>query len=378
VDYLFNVHKFAIILCMYDKLQPYNELPGLPPDFDFDDVEILKLVNKANIALSSFNGVAKLLPNRTIILQPLSVKEAVASSGIENINTTVSEVFRAELFPEMEATDAQKETLHYRDALLEGWGKVLGREFLNTNDYISLQEMIEPEQSGIRERHQTKEPVRIINTTTKEVVYTPPEGQELIRTFLKNYEDYYNNRSEDDGLDPLIKLALLHYQFEAIHPFRDGNGRTGRILMVLYLVLAKRLDLPMLFISGYILQNREEYYRRLRGVTENNEWKEWVVYILNAVIQQSKSSEVTIMGIKDLIDEYKELAKTKSLPNSSDFIDYLFSKPVYTYADLADKISVHRNTATVYLNQLVTAGVLNRTKYKREILFYNPKFTSLL
>ncbi len=363
---------------MYDRKQPYNDLPKLPPNFDFDDVEILKLVNKANIAISSFNGTAKLLPNREIIIEPLSVKEAVASSGVENINTTVSEVFRAELFPNVEPTDAEKETLHYKEALMEGWDLVKTQSFLSTNNYIDLQSRLEPKKSGIRKKNQTKEPVRIESSKTKEVIYTPPEGEELIRDLLKNYENYYNDFSED-GIDPLIKLALLHYQFEAIHPFRDGNGRTGRILMVLYLVLANRIDLPMLFISGYILKNRDEYYKRLKEVTENADWKELVIYILNAVIQQSRSTEKTIMGIKNLIEEYKEQCiASKFLPKGSHVVDYLFSKPVYTYNDMSEKAKIHRNTADAYLNTLNKAGVLKKTKFKKEALFYNPKFIKLL
>jgi len=363
---------------MFDKNTPYNKLPKLPPNFNFDDVEILKLVNSANIALSSFNGAAKLLPSRSIIIEPLSVKEAVASSGVENINTTAEEVFKAELFPEVEQTNAQKETLHYRDALIEGWEMVMKRGFLNTNDYIHLQAQLEPEKSGIRRKEQTKEPVRIVNSKTGEVVYTPPEGYDLICELLKNYETYYNNCSDEDGVDTLIKLALLHYQFEAIHPFRDGNGRTGRILMGLYLLLRQRIDLPMLFISGYILQNRDEYYHKLRGVTEKEEWKEWIIYILHAVIEQSKSSEKTVMEVKELIEKYKQEALAQSLPNGSHVIDYLFSKPIYTYNDMTRRTGIHKNTAMAYLNKLHKAGFLTKTRFKKEALFWNPDFVKLL
>ncbi|OGG58550.1 hypothetical protein A2765_02375 [Candidatus Kaiserbacteria bacterium RIFCSPHIGHO2_01_FULL_56_24] len=363
---------------MYDKKRPYNDLPKLPPKHDFDDVVLLKLVNKANIALSSFNGTSKILPSRTVILEPLTVKEAVASSGVENINTTVSEVFRAELFPAEEATKPQKETLHYKDALVEGLRLVTRNGFLNTNNYIDLQGVLEPKKTGIRRKEQTKEPVRIENSVTGETIYTPPEGYDLICELLKNYEEYYNDFSNEDVIDPLIKLALLHYQFEAIHPFRDGNGRTGRILMVLYLVLAKRIDLPVLFLSGYILEHRDEYYRLLRGVTEEGKWKEWVMFILNAVIRQSKDTEETIMKIKTLMDAYKKMATKESLPNSSSFIDYMFSKPVYTYKDLSEKCDVHKNTAIKYLNDLSSKGVFKKTRFKKEAIFFYPEFIKLL
>jgi Fic family protein len=378
VEILQEVHKFDRILWMLDRTKPYNDLGGLPPNFNFDEVEILKLVNKATRALSSFNGASKALPNRNILIEPLSVKEAVASGGVENIHTTAEEVFRAELFPESEATDAQKETLHYKDALIDGWGLVLDKGFLNTNDYIKLQSKIEPDKTGIRRKEQTKEPVRIQNSKTGEIIYTPPEGYELLCELLKNYENYYNKFSDENDVDALIKLALLHYQFEAIHPFRDGNGRTGRILMVLYLVLTKRIDIPLLFISGYILKNRDAYYNRLQGVTERGEWKEWVIFILNAVINQSQESEKTVLGIKKLIEEYKDISMDSDLPDGTHVIDYLFSKPVYTYKDMAEKTNIHKNTATTYLNNLCNKNVLRKIKYKREALFYHPKFLDLL
>lgn len=363
---------------MFDRKVPYNDLPSLPPDFDFNDVELLKLVNKTNIALSSFNGTAKVLPNRVMIMEPLTVREAVASSGVENINTTVSEVFKAELFPEQDATTSQKETLHYRDALSKGATLVVENGFLNTNNYIEIQSILEPKKSGIRKKAQTEEPVRIENSTTGEVIYTPPAGEEVLREMLKNYENYFNDFSNDDDIDPLIKLAIMHYQFEAIHPFRDGNGRTGRILMVLYLMLANRIDLPVLFLSGYILEHRDEYYRLLRGVTERGEWKQWVTFILTAIIHQSKETELTIMAIRRLMQQYKEKAGAEGFPDSSVFVDYIFSKTTYTYKDLAARCGVHKNTATKYLNDLVGKGILKKGKYKKEAIFYYPDFINLL
>lgn len=363
---------------MYNKDKPYNDLPGLPPKYDFDEIEMLKLVNKANIALASCNGTAKLLPTPSIIFEPLSVQEAVASSGVENINTTVSDVFKAELFPEEKINNPQQETLHYKDALMKGWNFVKQNGFLATNDYIELQAELKLERSGIRRKDQVKKPVTIVNSKTKEVIYTPPEEEGLIRELLKNYERYYNDPSNNDDIDPLIKLALLHYQFEAIHPFGDGNGRTGRILMVLYLVLCQRINAPMLFISGYILKHRDEYYKLLRGVTEEGKWKEWVIYILTAVIEQSKATEKTIMDIQGLMNIYKAEADGKSLPCDSNFVDYLFSKPLYTYNDLTKKVKIHRNTSIKYLNLLFKAGVLEKTRYKKENIFYNPKFLDLL
>ena len=235
----------------FDPNKPFNDLPPLPPEFNFDDIDILKKVNKANIALSKLSGEAKSIPNREVLIEPLTFREAVASSEIENIHTTVDESFQDTFIVEAELKKEQKETKNYRKALLTGYELIKKNGFLNTNSFIEIQSVLEPDKPGIR-----KVPgIKIQNKTTKEIFYTPPEGESLIRNLLKNYEDYFNDFSDD--IDPLIKMAVMHYQFEAIHPFLDGNGRTGRILMVLYICLAKRLDLPILFISGYINQQKK-------------------------------------------------------------------------------------------------------------------------
>lgn len=378
---LHYAHKFDRILCVKNESKkPYNELPFLPPHFNFDDIDILKLVNNANIALSELNGTARTLPNRELVFKPLLTREAVASSGVENIHTTVSEVFKAEVILDentLPSTDPRKETLHYREALQKGVNLIFEKKFLNTNDYVELQNILEPKKSGIRKISQTIEPVRIENGTTKEVIYTPPEGEELIRDLLKNFEDFYN-KNEAYNIDLLIKMAILHYQFEAIHPFRDGNGRTGRILMVLYLVLFERLDLPFLFMSGYILSTKDEYYKRFREVTEQEKWKEWIIYILNGVIKQSSETNDVILKIRNLIIEYKKKAREKKLSMDAGFIDYLFSKPIYTYKDLAEKNKIHSNTAKKYLNQLANVGILIKEKIKKESVFYNPKLLAIL
>lgn len=363
----------------YDPQKPYNQIPLLPPNFNFDQVEILKLVNKANIALSELKGMAHTLPNRYVILEPFAVKEAVASNGVENINTSVSEVFQAEVLPKGESSVASKETLYYKSALMKALKIYNEKKFLSTNDYIQIQSILEPKKDGIRKISQVTEPVKIVDTLTNTTVYTPPEGEELIRRLLKNFEDFFNINSDNlKEIDPLIKLAIMHYQFEAIHPFRDGNGRTGRILMVMYLVLTNRLDLPILFISGYILRNKSEYYKKIKDVTENQNWKDWVIYILNAVIIQSNETKNSILQIKALIISYKKKAKEKSLPDSSDFIDYLFARPFYTYNDLSKRTSCHLNTSRKYLNLLYDNNILKRMKVGKEFVFYNPDFLKLL
>lgn len=358
---------------MFDPLKPYNSLPQLPPNFNFDDIAILKKLNKANIALSQLEAGSLAIPNRTLLLEPLSVREAVASSGIENINTTVAEVFQAELFPEREITKEQKETLHYRDALRVGYQLIHKHTFLHTNGFLEIQGVLEPNKKGIRKLPGTS----IKNSVTGEVLYTPPEGEMLIRDFLKNYEEYYNNFSDD--IDPLLKMAVLHYQFEAIHPFYDGNGRTGRILMVLYLILAKKMELPILFISGYINKNRSEYYRLLREVTSQENWKDWILFILNAVESQAAETHITVKKIRDLQEQYKRSIKEK-LPKiySADLVEFLFANPFYNQEQLSKKVGVHPNTSAKYLNLLLAEKFLESFKHKKAKIYYNSQFLDLL
>lgn len=356
-----------------DPKKPYNHLPFLPPDFNLDDVDILKKVNVANIALSKLEGSSLAIPNRNLLIEPLSVREAVASSRIENINTTVAEIFKAELFPDKLQSKAEKETLHYRDALRIGFSLIQKQGFLHTNSFLEIQKILEPNKAGIRKLPGTN----IVNSSTSEILYTPPEGEDIIRRLLKNYEMYFNDFSDD--IDPLIKLAILHYQFEAIHPFYDGNGRTGRIMMVLHLILAKRLELPILFISGYINQHRADYYRLLNAVTKDANWKEWIMFILNAVEIQASETAETVTQIKKMHKEYKEVIKDK-LPKiyTAELVDYLFANPFYNQQRLSQVMNKERKTAAKYLNSLLEENLIEAFKFRREKIYYCQKLLKLL
>lgn len=357
---------------MFDPQKPYNELPLLPPVAYFDDVALLKLVNKANNSLYELKGTAKVLPDGGVILiSPLSIREAVASSGIENINTTISEALKAEVIYEKEERfGAEKEILKYRDALKEGYVFLVENGFLHTNSYLKIQAVLEPNKQGIRRLPGTK----IQNDRTKEIVYTPPEGHDIIAEKLKNFDQYFNDKTGFDDVDPLVRMAIMHYQFESIHPFLDGNGRTGRILMILYLVMTERLELPILFLSKYILENRDEYYRRLRRVTTHNEWKEWVSYILEGVYRQADETKENILKIKSLMDEYKSIAGQNSFMISPQMMEYLFSNPFYLQKRLSEALGVHRNTAAKYFQDLEKVGVVRKFKYKQRYVYYNEKF----
>ena len=356
---------------MFDNTKPYNDLPLLPPKFDFDQVSILKKVNSAGIALATLSAASSSIPNSALLIEPLTVREAVASSGIENINTTVSEVFQAELFAEQLITKAQKETLHYKDALREGYKLIRTQKFLSTNSYVALQAILEPNKRDIR-----KQGAVIKNGDTGEIIYTPPVGEELLRRLLKNFDEFLNR---EDSLDPLIKMAILHYQFEAIHPFMDANGRTGRILMLLYLMLKQRLKLPILFISGYIYQYRSEYYRLIKDVTESGNWYDWVMFILDAVELQAYDTLQTVQQIGEQRSEYKKLIKEKaSKIYTGDLVDYLFSSPFYTATRMAGNLSIHYNTARRHLIQLESHGLIKSIKIKKEVVYYNESFLKTL
>jgi len=360
---------------MFDRNIPYNQLPLLPPDFNFDDVALLKLVNKANNSLFELKGMANVLPNSGILVSPLTIREAVASSGIENINTTVAEALKADvIYEKSELSGAEKEILRYRDALREGYKMLIKDEFLNTNSLIKIQEVLEPGKRGIR-----RVPgVTIRNSITGEAIYTPPDGHDIIVDKLKNFENYFNDQLNFDDVDPLVRMAIMHYQFEAIHPFLDGNGRTGRIIMILYLVLANRLELPILFLSKYILENRDEYYKKLRGVTEKGEWMDWVIYILQGVDLQAKETGKNIIQIKSLMEEYKKISQSDGVHMTPHMLDYLFSNPFYSQKKMAESMKVHRNTAAKYFQELEKAGIVQKFKFKQGYIYYNEKFLNLL
>ena len=360
---------------MFNKELPHNDLLLLPPHFNFDDVALLKLVNKANNSLFELKGIANVLPNSAILVSPLSIREAVASSGIENINTTVEEALKADvIYERSELVGAEKEILKYRDALYEGYTLLTKDGFLNTNSFIKIQSVLEPNKSGIRQIPD----VAIRSSKTGKKIYTPPEGKEVILDKLKNFEMYFNDQQGFDDIDPLIRMAVMHYQFESIHPFLDGNGRTGRIIMILYLVLTQRLELPILFLSKYILENRDEYYAKLRAVTEEAKWGEWVIYILEGVDAQAQETKKNILQIKALIARYKEVAHRDGTKITPQMLDYLFSNPFYSQKSMAENLGVHRNTAAKYFQELEDAKIVKKFKYKQGYVYYNDEFLKIL
>lgn len=360
----------------FDPKIPFNDLPRLPPAAFWNDVEILKATNAANVALAQLNAAAATLPNPMLLVAPLAVREAKASSEIESIYTTLSEIFAAESSSEAPKDPAAKEVLAYRDALMAGFKLVRGKGFLATNDYLTIQAALEPAKLGVRRIPGTAI-VRESADGTRQTMYTPPDGERNILRLLTDFEKFFNAPSADP--DPLVAAAICHYQFEAIHPFLDGNGRTGRILAVLQLTLSGRLNLPILFLSGYVLAHKAAYYRLLRGVTEKGDWKLWTLYFLDAVAVQARRGVATVGDVGKLIAGATPAVRDVSPGKSEALLAYLFSRTAYGRAHLAKSLGISALTASAYLEKLVAAKLLRKVRVTgREWGYRYPEFLKTL
>lgn len=358
---------------MFDRSIPYNELPLLPPKKNIETTKILRKVITTGRALAELKGIGETIPNQVMLLNTIVLQEARSSSEIENIVTTSDALFRAFAAKTNNIDPATKEVLRYREAMWEGFNSLNRKPILATNLFIKIFQTIKETQAGIRKTTGTK----IANSATGETIFTPPEGEEIIRRKLKNLEDYIH---EEKGVDPLIKSAVIHYQFEAIHPFSDGNGRTGRIINILFLTLNGLLDLPVLYLSKFIIEKKTDYYKRLRDVTEKDEWESWILYMLDAIETTSIDTKDKIARIRNLLEETIELAK-RELPQrvySKELIELLFHQPYTKGQFLVDAGIAKRQTAAQYLNALEKIGVLKKQKLGKENLFLNVKLYELL
>ena len=356
----------------FNREVPYNDLPLLPPKKDIESKNILKKAIEANRALASMASNCKQLPDEGVLYNSLFLKEAKDSSEIENIITTNDDLYQA-LTIEQEITNPNtREVMYYLDALWAGMKEMEKANLLTERTFVNIVNTIRGNDEGVRRNTGT----RIANKRTKEIVYSPPEGFEVISKKLKNLEEYINLR---DDVDPLIKMAIIHYQFESIHPFPDGNGRTGRILNVLYLVQQKLIQHPMLFLSKYILDTKDEYYVKLREVTENNKWEEWIIYMLEGVRETSEYTSKKISDINDAMRETKNIIRNKE-PKiySKDLLEVLFKQPYCKAKFLEEAKIAKRVTAGRYLSRLEELGILRGLKVGREKLFVNKKFYEIL
>lgn len=356
--------------------QAFNDIPLLPPPQSAtESIPVLKACISARAALAELKQAGKLLPNQDLLINLLPLLEAKDSTEIENIVTTSDKLFQYSQ-EENAADPATKEALRYRTALYEGFVE-LARRPLCTNTAVTVCTTIKGTNMDIRKVPGTA----LANQNTGEVIYTPPEGEAHLRALLANWEHYLHNDAEDlkDRTDPLIKMAVSHYQFEAIHPFTDGNGRTGRVLNMLYLIDQELLTLPILYLSRYILENRSDYYRLLTKVTSDGAWEEWILYILGAVENTAMWTAQKISSIRYLIEMTAEHIK-QTLPKiySHELVQVIFEQPYCRIANLVEKGIAKRQTASVYLKQLADIGVLNEIQAGKEKLFVHPKLIQLM
>lgn len=353
--------------------EPYNELPLLPPVEDIESKDILKESIQANKVLARLDGSIAHLPNPSVLVDSIGFQEAKVSSEIENVITTHDELYQYAVAESTTMNTATKEVLHYKEALWMGFEEIVAKEIMTTNLFVKLVQVIKENKSGIR----TTPGTRIVNDQTGAVIYTPPEGETIIRDKLKNLEEFLN--LNDDNVDPLIKMAVAHYQFEAIHPFGDGNGRTGRIINILYLVQQKLLSQPVLYLSRYILDNRTDYYRLLREVTEDGNWQGWIMYMIRAV------EEMSILTLKKIDEIRNAMIETgdkinKELPKiySKDLLEVLFQRPYSKRRFLEDAGIAKVKTAGTYLAALEEKGFLKSVEVGKEKLYLNTTFLDIL
>jgi Fic family protein len=357
----------------FDPSMPYNDLPLLPPPIEsIETAAILKKCISARVGLAELKQAAELIPNAAVLVNALPLLEAQASSEIENIVTTTDKLLEYVDAPESRAADpATKEALRYRRALFEGVRKVQkGR--LTVETAIDVCRTIKGEPLDLRSKSGTT----LRNTATGAVIYTPPVGQAVIREKLANWEQFLTSQSD---LDPLIRCAVQHYQFEAIHPFADGNGRTGRILNILYLVQQGLLDTPILYLSRYIIRNKADYYRLLLEVTTKQSWAPWITFMLDSIENTCGWTTDKIKAIRDLMRHTGEFIGRR-LPKiyTWELVELLFKQPYCRIANVVDAGLAKRQTASVYLKALADIGVLRELNAGRESLFVHPKYIELL
>lgn len=346
----------------------------LPFDLDLETKPVLKKLATARSALAELKGAAGLVPNEGILINTLSLQEAKDSSAIENIVTTHDDLYRSDALANQFASLAAKEVYNYARALREGFANVRATGLITNNDILSMQATLEENQAGFRKLPGTA----LKNDQTGEIVFTPPQSHDDIVRLMTNLERFINEDGLTD-LDPLTKMALIHHQFETIHPFYDGNGRTGRILNILYLVKEGLLGTPVLYLSRYINQNKADYYRLLQAVRTHGAWEEWIIYMLNGVEQTAIQTTALVHRIKILMQQYKNRMRDE-LPRiySQDLLNNIFSHPYSKIIFVERDLKVSRITATRYLDELTRIGLMRKLKLGRENYYMNRSLVDLL
>ena len=356
----------------FDPEAPYNELPFIPLSIDVETPAVLRQAARSHAVLGKLNGYCGTLPNAGLLVDSLIVQESRSSSAIENIVTTQDEIYRA-MATHGPLEPAAKEVVDYRAALWQGHELLKERGGITVNSLLQIQETLTHTNAGVRALPGTV----LKHEGTGATIYTPPVGRERILGLLGNLETYMGSA---DGVDPLVKMAVIHHQFESIHPFYDGNGRTGRILNILFLVKSSLLDLPVLYLSREIIRRKSDYYRLLQSVRTEDAWEEWVLFMLQAVEVTSIATLRLITAIRDLLEKTIDLCRSR-LPRTSyskELVERLFVQPYVKTEHLVKAGIAERRTATKYLRQLEELGVLDSFKAWRETIFVNRGLYDLL
>lgn len=346
----------------------------LPPASEVETKAVLKKAAEAHRHLAELKGVAASIPNQNILIDTLSLREARESSAIENIISTYDEVFQSNPHTSSYITPEAKEVHAYSRALKKSFGMVQEQGLITNNIILEIQEEIEHNKAGFRKLPGTK----LLNQLTGEIVYEPPQDYEIIVKLMSNLEAFINDDALSDA-DPLVKMAIIHHQFESIHPFYDGNGRTGRIINILYLIKNDLLSLPVLYLSRYIIRHKSDYYKLLQQVRKNENWEPWILFMLEAVIETAKSTVEVITIMRNIMQEFKQTIRNEA-PKlySQDLLNNLFRNPYTKIEYIMQDLQVSRNTAIRYLEQLEKMGLVEKKKIGRDNFFINQKLLRML
>ncbi|MGV3539065.1 MAG: Fic family protein [Rufibacter sp.] len=349
-------------------------LPPLPPALELETKAVLKQAAVAHRYLAELKGVASTIPNEQILINTLTLQEARDSSAIENIITTQDELFKAELQESLALSAATKEVQNYAHALRMGFQIARQNKLLTFTHILAIQQELEQNNAGLRKLPGTA----LKNARTGETVYTPPQEYDTVYALMQNLVEYIND-DEMSQVDVLVKMAVIHHQFESIHPFYDGNGRTGRIINILYLVVKDLLNLPILYLSRYIIEHKQDYYRLLQQVREVGQWEEWILFMLKGVEVTAIQTINLIKGIKDVMQQHKHQIRTElSGIYSQDLLNNLFRHPYTKIEFLERDLMITRKTAAKYLDLLVAIGILQKEKIGKSNFYLNPKLVQVI
>ena len=353
---------------------PYHRLEKLPPLREkVETIKVLRQTAKSTAALAELKGNAKTIPNQEMLINAIVLQEAKDSSEIENIITSQDDLYKALTLKQPHISPDTKEVVNYRQAILSGYNILLQQGFIRVNDIISIQQALVENTAGIRSTPGTV----LKNDKTGEIVYTPPQDKDEILDLLTNFINHFN--ANEDDLSPLINLAILHYQFESIHPFYDGNGRTGRILNIIFLIMNELIDVPILYLSSYIIKNKSEYYRLLNKTNKTGEWEDWILFMLKAVELTSKTTIEKISRIKEQLETtIKHVQNVLPKVYRKELIELLFEQPYSKIDFVVNRLNVERKAASRYLRELEEIGVLESRKIGREVIYINNALFNLL